>query len=54
MLSRAQENQRLRVRFLTPTELKGGDEPEFGVLIARVRDRISMLRALYGPGPLEP
>lgn len=44
--------ERLRVRFLTPTELKGGGEPEFGVLMARVRDRISTLRELYGSGPL--
>lgn len=45
--------QRLRVHFLTPTELKGGGEPAFGPLMARVRDRISTLRALYGPGPLD-
>ena len=44
---------RIRVRFLTPTELKGAERPEFGVLMARVRDRISTLRALYGAGPLE-
>src|SRR4029077_5217154 len=47
----------VRVRFLTPTELKSQtvlvDRPEFGVLFARLRDRISTLRALYGPGPLE-
>jgi CRISPR-associated endoribonuclease Cas6 len=45
--------RRLRIEFKTPTELKGGDRPEFGVLFARSRDRISTLRALYGPGPLE-
>jgi hypothetical protein len=45
--------RRLRVEFKTPTELKGGDRPEFGVLFARSRDRISTLRALYGPGPLD-
>jgi hypothetical protein len=50
---------RVRVRFLTPTELKGarhpdsGKGPEFGMLIARIRDRASTLHALYGPGPLE-
>ena len=44
---------RIRVRFLTPTELKGAEQPEFGVLMARIRDRISTLRALYGAGPLE-
>jgi hypothetical protein len=43
----------LRVEFKTPTELKGGDQPEFGVLFARSRDRIGTLRALYGSGPLE-
>jgi hypothetical protein len=43
----------VRVRFLTPTELKPADHPEFSVLFARLRDRISTLRALYGPGPLE-
>ncbi len=46
----------LRVRFQTPTELKSGDElvarPEFGVLFARIRDRLSTLRALYGTGAL--
>ncbi len=44
------------VHFLTPTELKvsGGlaSQPEFGILAARIRDRISTLRALYGDGPL--
>ncbi len=48
---------RLRVRFLTPTELKTGqqiaDRPEFGVLAARIRDRISTLRELYDDGPLK-
>jgi len=43
---------RLRVRFLTPTELKGAERPEFGILLARIRDRVSALRALYGDGPL--
>lgn len=47
----------LTVRFLTPTELKAGhtlaERPEFGVLMARIRDRVSTLRALYGAGPLE-
>jgi len=43
---------KLRVRFLTPTEIKGADQPEFGILMARVRDRVSTLRALYGDGPL--
>jgi hypothetical protein len=48
---------RVQVRFVTPTELKSERElaarPEFGVLFARLRDRISILRQLYGPGPLE-
>jgi hypothetical protein len=44
---------RLRVHFLTPTELKGADTPEFGVLLSRIRDRISTLRDLYGAGPLD-
>lgn len=48
---------RVRVRFLAPTELKSkhlvADQPDFGVLFGRLRDRISTLRALYGQGPLE-
>jgi hypothetical protein len=48
---------RVRVTFVTPTELKaGGDlvlKPEFGVLFARIRDRLSALSAFYGHGPLE-
>lgn len=44
---------RLRVHFLTPTELKGSDRPDFGTLLARIRDRVSTLRQLYGPGPLD-
>ncbi len=43
----------IQVEFVTPTELKGAVQPEFGVLFARLRDRISTLRALYGQGPLE-
>jgi len=46
----------VRLRFITPTELKWKgqrvDRPEFGILFARLRDRISTLRALYGAGPL--
>jgi hypothetical protein len=45
-----------RVQFRTPTELKSGNQlaarPEFGILLARIRDRISTLSALYGDGPL--
>ena len=43
---------RLRVHFLTPTELKGAEQPEFGILLARIRDRVGTLRELYGNGPL--
>ena len=47
----------VRVTFVTPTELKSGQQiatmPEFGILAARVRDRISTLRELYGEGPLD-
>lgn len=47
---------RIRVRFVTPTELKSdrqvADRPEFGILFGRLRDRISNLRGLYGDGPL--
>ena len=44
--------RRLRVHFVTPMELKGAERPEFGTLLARIRDRVSTLRALYGSGPL--
>lgn len=40
------------VRFRTPTELKGVAGVPFGALLARIRDRISTLRAFYGEGPL--
>lgn len=43
---------RVRVEYLTPTELKGGKGAEFGVLFARLRDRVSSLRQLYGEGAL--
>jgi hypothetical protein len=46
----------IRVDFETPTELKGqtaAGPPEFSLLMARLRDRISALRSLYGPGPLD-
>ena len=47
----------MRVRFVTPTELKSehqvADRPDFGILFGRLRDRISTLRTLYGQGPLE-
>ncbi len=51
------ESRTLEVEFVTPTELKSADglvaRPEFEILFARVRDRVSTLRELYGPGPLE-
>jgi hypothetical protein len=47
----------VRVEFVTPTELKSDGQPvtrpEFGILFTRLRDRISTLRDLYGPGPLD-
>ncbi|HEY4087535.1 MAG TPA: CRISPR system precrRNA processing endoribonuclease RAMP protein Cas6, partial [Bryobacteraceae bacterium] len=47
----------IRVEFLSPTELKHEDRiaprPEFPILFSRLRDRISILRSLYGSGPLE-
>lgn len=46
----------MEILFETPTEVKGlgamRDDLPFGVLFARIRDRISTLRALYGEGPL--
>ncbi len=47
------EVSRVRVRFLAPTAIGPADRPEFGVLLARIRDRVSNLRALYGNGPLQ-
>lgn len=56
-LSTAAPADHIRVQFLTPTELKGAGElrrePEFAILFARLRDRISTLRRLYQQGPLE-
>lgn len=53
----SEQVDRIRVRFVTPTELKTehrvAERPEFGILYGRLRDRISALRALYGAGPLE-
>jgi hypothetical protein len=46
----------VKLRFVTPTELKGEGgmvaRPDFGILFARLRDRIGALSALYGRGPL--
>jgi hypothetical protein len=45
---------RIRIEFLTLTELKHEGvivrEPQFNVLFARLRDRISALRSFYGSG----
>jgi hypothetical protein len=47
---------RLRVEFLSPTELKHGNrltsQPRFPILFGLIRDRICTLRRLYGNGPL--
>jgi hypothetical protein len=46
---------RIRVFFRTPTELKGNPSPDelpFGVLFARIRDRIATLCNLYTEEPL--
>lgn len=47
---------RVRVAFLTPTELKAAGalaaQPVFGILASRARDRIATLASLYGDGPL--
>jgi hypothetical protein len=47
---------RVTVAFRTPTELKSGDHlaprPEFSILAARIRDRLSALGEWYGAGPL--
>ena len=51
----ASEVKRVRVEFRTPTQLKVAGtvgEPDFATLFARLQDRISTLRALYGSGPL--
>jgi CRISPR-associated endoribonuclease Cas6 len=46
-----------RVRFVTPTELKFHGtpvtRPEFAVLFARIRDRVSALSSFYGSVPLD-
>jgi hypothetical protein len=48
----AEPGARVRVEFVTPTEIKGTDRPEFGMLAARIRDRLSTLREFYDDGPL--
>jgi hypothetical protein len=52
-----QDTRHIRIAFRTPTDLKSASgpiaKPEFGILFARARDRVSTLRSLYGAGPLE-
>ena len=44
--------ERVKVRFVTAAEIKGGafsvESPDFGPLLARIRDRVSNLAWLYG------
>ena len=46
--------RRAKVAFLTPTELKHQGQvvtqPDFAILIRRIRDRVCTLMSLYGPG----
>jgi hypothetical protein len=55
-LAAAGAARRIRVAFETPIELKAGGElapdPDFHILFARVRDRVSTLRRLYQGGAL--
>jgi hypothetical protein len=48
---------RVRVCFRTPTEVRSSGATisveDFGALFARIRDRVSTLRGLYGEGPLD-
>ena len=56
-LSAPEPASRVRIRFVSNTELKERGQlstvPTFAQLFARIRDRISNLSALYGPGPLD-
>ena len=49
--------RRIRVEFVTPTELKHAhrvaERPEFPILFGRIRDRIATLSRLYGAGELD-
>jgi len=53
----ADARPRVRIAFLTPTELKYehkiASRPEFPILFGRIRDRVATLRRLYGAGPLD-
>lgn len=44
---------RVRIHFKTPIDLKGAAAPAFATLFSRIRDRVSLLRSLYGEGPLQ-
>jgi hypothetical protein len=49
--------RRVRVRFVTPTDLRGGEAagdgaPAFGVLFRRARDRLGARASFYGEGPV--
>lgn len=55
LAARMESAGRIRIFYRTPTELKGSsarDEVPFGVLFARIRDRVAMLCNLYGEAPL--
>ncbi len=48
---------RVRVTFVTPTDVRGGGAglagaPSFGALIRRIRDRVGALATFFGDGPL--
>jgi CRISPR-associated endoribonuclease Cas6 len=51
----AEKRDRITILFRTPTSLKGNssrDTIPFGILMARIRDRLSTLRSSYAEGPL--
>jgi hypothetical protein len=56
-LNGCEDRQTAILHFVTPTELKAAGEvlrePQFDIVIKRLRDRISALRGLYGGGPLD-
>jgi hypothetical protein len=53
----ADSSHRIRVDFLTPTELKHehkiASRPEFPILFGRIRDRVATLSRLYGAVALD-
>jgi len=54
LLATTGNQTRLTIRFLTPTELKTNsaiaEKPDFPILLARIRDRLSALCHFYGNG----